>query len=146
MWTGNNPDEIVASPHQIAGDGLSWRNGVINSQVEVTGPKASMKFQPELPPFYILNDHILLCMTYFLKVVYTVQDVGDQPLHYLELACIPNGLLLFDGPNYARTKGLLIPGKDERRILKKRTRIRLAPLAALANWRCIKIIPTNEGW
>jgi len=142
----DNPDEIVASPHQIGGDGRFWRNGVVNSPVTVTGQKAQMMFQPELPPFYVLEQRVLLCLTYFLKVVYTVQSIGNQPLDYLELVCVPNGLLLFDGPNYASTQGLLIPGKDEKDHPKKRTRIRLAPLAMLASWRSKKIIRTSAGW
>ena len=142
----DNPDEIVASPHQIAGDGRFWRDGVVNSPVLVTGQKAQMSFQPELPPFYILEQRILLCLTYFLKVVYTVQAMGNQPLDYLELACVPNGLLLFDGPKYALTPGLLIPGKDEKDHPKKRTRVRLAPLAAIAPWRSIKVMRTPAGW
>lgn len=142
----DNPDEIVASPHQIGGDGRFWRNGVVNSPVAVTGQKAQMMFQPELPPFYVLEQRVLLCLTYFLKVVYTVQSIGNQPLDYLELVCVPNGLLLFDGPNYASTQGLLIPGKDEKDHPKKRTRIRLAPLAMLASWRSKKIIRTSAGW
>lgn len=144
--SNDNPDEIVASPHQIAGDGQFWRDGVVNSPVLVIGQKAQMSFQPELPPFYILEQRVLLCLTYFLKVVYTVQAMGNQPLDYLELACVPNGLLLFDGPKYASTSGLLIPGKDEKDHPKKRTRVRLAPLAALAPWRSIKIIRTPTGW
>lgn len=64
-------------------------------------------------------------LTYFLKVVYAVQAMGNQPLDYLELVCVPNGLLLFDGPKYALTPGLLIPGKDEKDHPKKRTRVRL---------------------
>lgn len=130
--TGPNdrPDEIVASPHQISGDGYAWQNnGVVNSSVSVVGERASMSFQPELSPFYILENHILLFLTYFLKVVYTVHAIGHQPLDYLELACVPNGLLLFDGPQYVRTKGLLIPGKDEKDHPKKRLRVRLNPLA-----------------
>ena len=108
----DNPNEIVASPHQISGDGHSWNDGVINSPVKVVGPKANMNFQPELPPFYILSGQTLVCLTYFLKVVYEVHDLGIQPLRHLELICAPNGLLLFDGPQYAQTRGLLIPGKD----------------------------------
>jgi hypothetical protein len=74
----DNPDEIVASPHQVAGDGRFWRNGVVNSPVIVTGQKAQMAFQPELPPFYILDQKILLCLTYFLKVVYKVEAMGNH--------------------------------------------------------------------
>lgn len=143
----DNPNEIVASPHQIAGDGRYWQNnGVVNSLVSITGQKAHMDFQPELPPFYVLDNHILVCLTYFLKVVYTVRGPGDQPLDYLELACVPNGLLLFDGPIYAQNRGLLIPGKDEKDHPKKRVRVRLEPLATLAHWRSIQIVLTDNGW
>lgn len=142
----DNPDEIVASPHQVAGDGLYWRNGVVNSLVIVTGQRATMRFQPELPPFYILGNRVLVCLTYFLKAVYTVEEFGQQPLEYLELVCVPNGLLLFDGPNYSQIQGVLIPGKGERDHPKKRTRIRLEPLTTLGNWRSIKIVKTQSGW
>ncbi|HLH63849.1 MAG TPA: BglI family type II restriction endonuclease [Ktedonobacteraceae bacterium] len=142
----DNPDEIVASPHQVSGDGLFWQNGVFNSPVKVAGSKAEMNFQPELPPFYVLDNRILLCLTYFIKAVYIVKDLGIQPLHYFELVSVPNGLLLFDGPNYAQTRGLFIPGKDIRKHPKKRTRIRLAPLATLDDWRCIKIEQIDTEW
>jgi len=143
----DNPHEIVASPHQISGDGLHWKNGVINSPATVIGEKKrAMQFQPELPPFYALDKQILLCLTYFLKAVYNVEGLGIQPLHYLELVSVPNGLLLFDGPKYAQTKGLLIPGKDIQKHPKKRTRVRLDPLATLADWRCIKITQEGKEW
>ena len=104
--TGPNDraDEIVASPHQISGDGVGWENnGVVNSPATVTGARASMVFQPELPPFYVLNKRPLVCLTYFLKAVYEVKSIGDQPLKYLEVACVPNGLLMFDRTHLAGT-------------------------------------------
>ncbi|GIK66229.1 MAG: hypothetical protein BroJett018_40230 [Chloroflexota bacterium] len=128
-------DEVVASPNQVSGDGVSWNEGVMNSSVMVQGQRAIMQFQPELAPFYVLEGKVLLCLTYFLKGVYVVERLGYQPISYFELVCVPNGLLLFDGPLYANTPGLLIPGKDEKTFVKKRTRIRLAPLADIANWR-----------
>jgi hypothetical protein len=143
----DNANEIVASPHQISGDGRVWTNGgIVNSPFVVTGRKARMDFQPELPPFYVLKGRPLICLTYFLKAVYEVRSMGDQPLHYLELVCVPNGLLLFSGPVLAKTPGLLIPGKDEQHYLKKRTRVRLDPLARLNPWRCIQIVRTNDSW
>lgn len=142
----DNPNEVVASPHQISGDGLFWHNGVINSPAQIAGQKAIMDFQPELPPFYILGGQTLVCLTYFLKVVYEVHDLGIQPLRHLELICAPNGLLLFDGPQYAQTRGLLIPGKDIKEHLKKRTRLRLDPLSSIADWRCIKIERVGTRW
>jgi len=142
----DNQNEIVASPHQISGDGLLWKDGVVNSPVKVIGSKAEMRFQPELPPFYVLGKHTLICLTYFLKAIYKVQDLGIQPLYYLELVCVPNGLMLFDRPNYNQTKGLFIPGKDIQNHRKKRTRVRLDPLATLAGWRCIKLEQIGAEW
>lgn len=143
----DNADEIVASPHQVSGDGLFWENGgVINSPVTVQGPRRSMNFQPELPPLYILKDTTKICLTYFIKAVYDVRSFGEQPLRHLELACVPNGLLMFAGPAYSSTPGLLIPGKDEADYIKKRTRVRLAPLSNLDSWRCIKIMPKDGNW
>jgi|SRR3712207_4592864 len=143
----DNANEIVASPHQISGDGVGWENGgVVNSPVLVRGPRASMNFQPELPPFYVLNGRPLICLTYFLKAVYEVRSVGDQPLSYLEVACVPNGLLMFGDEKLGYTPGLLIPGKDGQDYEKKRTRVRLEPLANLNSWRCIQILRTDKGW
>jgi hypothetical protein len=135
--TGPNDrsDEVVASPNQISGDGIAWKDGLINARVKVQGLRASMDFQPELAPFYVMENRIILCLTYFLKGVYTVGKLGHQPISYFELVCVPNGLLLFDGPLFASTKGLLIPGKDEKNFTKKRVRIRLEPLGQIAEWR-----------
>lgn len=135
--TGPNDreDEIVASPNQISGDGIQWQEGVVNSPVMVSGNRANMSFQPELPPFYVMEGHTLLCLTYFLKGIYAVEGFGDQPLRKLELICVPNGLLAFDGPRYVETPGLFIPGKDEKDHPKKRTRVRMEPLRQLAAWR-----------
>lgn len=137
--TGPNDkaDEIVASPNQLSGDGASWQNsGVVNSPVQVFGSRANMIFQPELVPFYQLEGKLLACLTYFLKGVYAVEAVGSQPLDYLELVCVPNGLLSFTGVNYNETqKGLFIPGKDISQFQKKRVRVRMRPLQEIAEWR-----------
>lgn len=135
--TGPNDraDEVVASPNQISGDGIIWDNGAINSPINIVGQRATMLFQPELPPFYILDNKILLCLTYFLKGVYIVEQLGYQPLDHLELICVPNGLLTFDGLRYMDVRGLFIPGKDEKTHNKKRARVRMTPLAQIAQWR-----------
>jgi hypothetical protein len=136
----DNPDELVVSPYQVSGDGVGWdEKGLINSKVLVRGSRGSMEFQPELPPFYMEGDQVLVCLTYFLKAVYTVESLGMQPLDYLELACVPNGLLVFEGRRYFDTAGLFIPGKDVKSHPHKRTRIRLDPLASIADWRCVRI-------
>ena len=150
----DNPHEIVASPHQISGDGAVWKKGVVNPAIDgvanspftVIGERSSMNFQPELPPFYVLGGRVLICLTYFIKAVYKVNSLGDQPLDHMELVCVPNGLLMFDGPNYARTRGLLIPGKDDQKTKKKRTRVRLNPLSELNQWRCIQVVSAGRGW
>lgn len=144
----DNANELVVSPYQISGDGSQWVNGVINSRELVRGLRATMDFQPQLPPFYVLKGNTLLCLTYFLKAVYTVLEKGNQPLDYLELVCVPNGLLLFDGPEYAaNTRMLLIPGKDDKKKRgEKRVRVRLDPLTSLGDWRSIKVIRSDTGW
>jgi len=145
----DNVNEVVVPPQQVSGDGVIWNEGSTNSRCKVIGKIAQMEFQPKLPPFYVLNGKVLPCLTYFLKAVYTVQGLGVQPLDYLEVACLPNGLLLFDGPKYGVTPLLFIPGKDDRSkpIDDKRMRVRLDPLALLpGNWRCVKIHKGQSGW
>lgn len=142
----DNPDEVVASPHQISGDGAYWLgDGFLNSSVVVQGQRATMPFQPTLPPFYVLDGTVRVCLTYFLKAVYTLVARGHQPLTVLELACVPNGLLSFDGPKYGNYPDLFIPGKDDKTtpVRRRRTRVRLGPLSQIANWRCRKITVTN---
>lgn len=150
----DNPDEIVVPPNQVSGDGVNWRRGgLVNSQWPIyyqarRGGKLNYHFHPKLPPFYILKDCTMLCLTFFLKVVYTVRSFGAQPLRHFELISVPNGLLMFDGPKYGNTNGLIIPGKDEakKREDTKRIRIRLDPLAQVADWRCIKVEGTGNAW
>jgi Restriction endonuclease BglI len=138
----DNPNEIVASPNQVTGDGLFVKGLVQNSLQKVRGQRRKMKFRPELSPFISLGNTIYPVATFYVKVIYTAPSKGNQPLEYLELVCVPNGLLMFDGPKFhANTKGLLIPGKDETDVKRKRTRIRLDPLATLARWRCIRLTP-----
>lgn len=150
--TGPNDrdDEIVASPNQISGDGAEWQDGgVKNTSHLVVGPKGGrMNFEPTLPPLYELDGRPLICLTFFLEVVYKVQEFGDQPLQHLELACVPNGLLMFQGPDYATNyNGLLIPGKDDRTKLEgKRVRVRLDPLARIASWRSVIVEPSSDTW
>lgn len=145
----DNPNEVVVPPQQVSGDGFKWKNGVVNSPVKVKGQRADMVFQPKLPPFYVMDEQVRVCLTYFLKAVYSVEAKGNQPLQFLEVACLPNGLLLFDGPRYAQTVGLLIPGKDDRSKAPedKRIRVRLDPLVSLeGNWRCVKIVNEDGTW
>ena len=146
--TGPNDrtDEVVAPQQQISGDGSVCDNGIRNGSFLVQGQRASMQFYPKLPPFYEMAGSVRLCLTYFLKSVYSVQADGVQPLAYLEVACVPNGLLLMHGSTYCKITGLFIPGKDDQSVAPsdKRTRVRLNPLASIDDgWRCQKIVPKS---
>lgn len=155
--TGPNDSEveIVASPNQLSGAGETWEDaaadgiqGVKNAPFEVVGTRGGRDvFEPTLPPFYKLNGRLLVCLTYFLKVVYKVENFGYQPLDHLELTCVPNGLLMFDGEWYAKTPGLLIPGKDDKtkKTGTKRVRVRFNPLSSIARWRCEQFFRTSTG-
>lgn len=143
----DNPDEIVVPPQQVSGDGAGWDRGVVNSPFAVQGPRAGFLFQPKLPPLYVLDGRALPCLTFFLKAIYSLQSLGAQPLKYLEVVCVPNGLLMFQGPLYASTSGLLIPGKDDKSVAEsdKRVRVCLNPLSSLQDgWRCRQIVPVDE--
>jgi len=137
----DNTEEVVSSPNQVTGNGKLDDDGkVYNEMAEMKGPQVTREFQPELAPFYIIDNQVIPTLTYYLKIVYSVKSLGEQPLEYLELISVPNGLALFDGPNLNKNvKGLLTPGKDEIKVVRKRTRIKLAPLAELDSWRCQKI-------
>lgn len=154
--TGPNDrdDEVVASPNQISGNGKFWEQaesdrmpGVRNSIFKVVGPKGgTMNFEPTLPPLYEIDGNKLACLTYFLKVVYRVEDFGDQPLDHMELVCVPNGLLMFDGETYATKRGLLIPGKDDKTVeTGKRVRVRFDPLSEIAGWRVVRFTRNSSG-
>jgi hypothetical protein len=143
----DNADEVVASPNQVSGNGHFYDEiGVENTPVSVLGTSRNMRFQPELPPFYIIDNQLFITVTFYLKCVYKVIEAGNQPLDYLELICVPNGLLMFDTFCYAHNiKGLLTPGKDVLTAEHKRTRIKLNPLAEIASWRCQKIKWDDNG-
>jgi hypothetical protein len=143
----DNADEVVASPNQVSGNGYYCdENGVQNSKILVVGSSKTMEFQPELPPFYVIDNQVYTTLTFYLKCVYKVIDTGNQPLDYLELISVPNGLLMFDTFNYAETiKGLLTPGKDIITSAHKRTRIKLNPLSEIASWRCQKLTFTDDN-
>lgn len=137
----DNAEEVVSSPNQVTGNGRLDDDGrMFNEVAEMRGSQVTRNFQPELAPFYIIDGQVIPTLTYYLKIVYSVKSLGEQPLEYLELISVPNGLALFDGPNLNNNvRGLLTPGKDEVKVVRKRTRIKLDPLAELDNWRCQKI-------
>ncbi len=150
----DNPDEVVVPPNQVSGDGYKWDNGILNSPFPIHYLSGQEKgninyhFQPKLPPFYILDGKTYLCLTFFLEAIYKVDGFGNHPLEHFELSCVPNGLLMFDGPKYANTKGLFIAGKDDntKEESTKRVRIRLTPLTKINNWRSIIVYKEGNEW
>lgn len=154
--TGPNesPDDIVASPNQVSGDGAFLdEDGVMNTLERIQGPQKVYEFQPELPPFYVIDDNPKITLTFYLKCVYNVIEKGNQPLSYLELVSVPNGLIMFDslcivnrkadikyiGRNRVERRGIFQSGKDGSAHKHARTRIELIPLSILEPWRCVKI-------
>lgn len=145
--TGPNdsPNDIVLSLNQISGDGILLdKFGVKNSNVIAPGPRKDIYFQPELPPFYIIDNKPRITLTYYLKCKYEVYSITNQPLLYLELICVPNGLIMFDTIQLKNNRGLFAAGKDTRDFNNdKRVRIKLNPLSKVAKWRCSKITNYN---
>jgi len=137
----DNPNEVVSSPNQVTGNGMIDNSGMIyNDEVDMKGSRISRKFRPELAPFYLINGNIIPVLTFYIKVVYDVISPGNQPLQYIELICVPNGIPLFVAPNFnALYPGILTPGKDQVIVDRKRTRIKLNPLSQIGSWRCQKI-------
>ena len=140
-----SPNDLVVPPNQVSGDGVNYNDlGVLNSTYPVVNRRSgslNYNFHPKLPPFYLLRGQTLLCLNFYLKVIYDVEGFGIQPLRYFEVACVPNGLLMFDGPRLVTFPNLTGAGKDEKSKAEntKRMRIYLNPLAQMHPWRAIKI-------
>ena len=145
--TTDNPNEVVSSPNQVTGNGMISEAGMVyNNEVDMRGARITRKFRPELAPFYLINNQIIPVLTFYIKVVYDVISPGNQPLKYIELICVPNGMPLFVAPNFNYLyPGILTPGKDEVGVDRKRTRIKLNPLAKIGSWRCQKIYINEYG-
>jgi hypothetical protein len=149
-------NEVVASHYQISGDGhqIDAKGHILNSVVTIQGTRkrdgaiAGEAFQPELPPFYILDGRPLPCLTFFLKAVYRIVEPGVQPLSYAELVAVPNGLILWDGPKYNENYiGLITPGKDDRTVSerKKRRRVKLDVLVTIDEWRSVQFREIDDS-
>jgi hypothetical protein len=143
--------ELDANANQLSGGG-EWENGRIrNKKATVRGDRSVGWFRPELPPFYIIGGKTYPCLTHFVKIRYDNKKLGHQPLVYIELVTVPNGLALFGRPRNPWLRGLMTPGKKERGETKPgvrkrpRVRVQLAPLAAIDAWRCIKLSYTQSG-
>ena len=145
----------VMSHNQVSGDG-SWKQpseGVQNSVLKAIGPRAEHDFHASLPPLVVLSNGIFApLVTIALKPVYQMLPAkmpgarnNGQPLSRIDIACIPNGLLLTKSPNYLKEyPGLLFPGKDDKgkNPLKLRARVSFDLLKKIAPWR-VQSIPVS---
>lgn len=138
----------VMSHNQISGDGF-WENpdvGILNTTLKATGKRKSHNFHSSLPPLFILsNGTIAPVIIIVLKLVYSMLKTtppnlrnNGQPLIRIDLACIPNGILLTKNPAYLQTyPQLLFPGKDDKSKdpRKLRTRVNFEILRKIDSWR-----------
>lgn len=151
----DDQDHTVMSHNQVSGSGV-WTNvneGVKNDVLKATGMRASHDFHASMPPIFILSDNTIApLITIALKPVYKMLPNASkntrnsgQPLERIDIACIPNGLLLTQNPNYLKTyPSLLFPGKDDKGKdpRKLRARVSFEVLKKLAPWR-IQTIPVT---
>lgn len=145
----DNFDHTVVSPYQISGDGL-WddpKENLVNSPMVAQGRSVSHIFYPAIPPLYILTDgSVAPTVQLFVKPVYQMLagDRSGQPLACIKNICLPNGLLLTQNPNYLKKyKGLLYPGKDDRKKDPRKIRVRVSfpILRDIAPWRVTEFHP-----
>lgn len=133
----DDQDHTVMSHNQVSGDG-TWENsqaGVRNSILQAIGARASHDFHASIPPIYVLSDGTIAPVVIIaLKPVYQMLQANHsnirnngQPLERIDVACIPNGLLLTQNPNYLNTyRGILFPGKDDKSKDPRKLRVRVS--------------------
>jgi Restriction endonuclease BglI len=144
----DDQDHTVMSHNQVSGNGI-WSNpndGVRNTTLQAIGTRASHDFHASLPPIFILSDATVVPLVIIaLKPVYQMLQTSilgvrndGQPLQRIDIACIPNGLLLTQNPNYlGKHQGLLFPGKDDKSKdpRKLRARVSFTILKKIHFWR-----------
>ncbi len=149
----DDQDHTVMSHNQVSGDG-TWENsqaGVRNSILQAIGARASHDFHASIPPIYVLSDGTIAPVVIIaLKPVYQMLQANHsnirnngQPLERIDVACIPNGLLLTQNPNYLNTyRGILFPGKDDKSkdTRKLRVRVSFSLLKKIHPWRVESIL------
>lgn len=150
----DDQDHAVMSHNQISGTG-DWEKaseGITNKVLTASGKIATHDFHVALPPIIVDPDGVPApVVTMALKPVYSMEsgarnhDItwSGQPLNRIDLATIPNGLLLSVNPNYlSQYPGLLFPGKDDKSKdpRKLRARINFELLRKINSWRHTTII------
>ena len=151
----DDQDHTVMSHNQVSGDG-GWINpmdGVRNQVLTASGSRATHDFHASMPPIFVLSDGTVAPLVNIaLKPVYDMLPAAadnlrnaGQPLKRIDIACIPNGLLLTQNPGYLNQyNGLLFPGKDDKSKdpRKLRARVSFAKLKMIAPWR-VQSIPVS---
>lgn len=147
----DNFQHAVMSHNQISGNGM-WDNvkeGVKNDVLLATGARVSHHFHCSVPPLYVLSDGTIVpVINILIKPIYrmlslTEQGGAGQPLSSMTIACIPNGLLLTNGPCYLSAyPRLFYPGKDDKgkNPLKVRARVSFPILNQIADWRVQSVL------
>jgi len=142
----DDADHTVMSHNQITGNGI-WNDineGVVNDVIIARGKRTNHPFYCAMPPIYVTsNGYILPVITMVIKPVYSMLSLeryndGGQPLRKITQVTIPNGLLLFEGPQYLnKYPNLFFPGKDDKskNPLKMRARISFRDLRSIDKWR-----------
>ena len=142
----DDQEHAVMSHNQISGNGKwdSVDEGIINDVITAQGKRTSHPFYCAIPPIYVLSDGTILPVIHIaLKPVYTMlniksDDSKGQPLIKFTQITIPNGLLLFEQPNYlADFPSLFFPGKDDKTKNPKKVRARISfeILNHIDDWR-----------
>jgi hypothetical protein len=152
----DDQDHAVMSHNQVSGSG-DWdkeRDGVSNRVITAQGKYRAHGFFAAMPPVYISSDGAVLpVVTTVVKPVYGMLkdplsgQPSGQPLTRIDIAVIPNGILLERNPHYlGKYPGLFFPGKDDKgkNPLKVRARVDFAKLRAIAPWRVKKIEVRNS--
>ncbi|MCG3773719.1 MAG: Type-2 restriction enzyme BglI [Nitrospira sp.] len=143
----DDQDHAVMSHNQVSGDG-QWTDineGVRNTVVKAVGVHTSHDFHCSIPPLYVRSDGTLVPVVVIaIKPVYRMIEAASggrcegQPLLRIDLAAIPNGLLLLENPGYLKQfPRLLFPGKDDKGkdVRKLRARVSWEVLRSIAAWR-----------
>jgi len=142
----DNFEHAVMSHNQVSGNGL-WNHpedGVRNDVLTATGARTSHSFHCSVPPLYVLSDGTIapvinvLIKPFYRMLALSGNNERGQPLSSITVACIPNGLLLMNGPRYlSQHPGLFYPGKDDKskNPLKVRARVSFPVLNSIADWR-----------
>jgi hypothetical protein len=140
----DDQDHTVLSHNQVSADGTweSLHDGISNEVLIASGQRAEHSFHASLPPLYVLSDgRPALTIIMVVKPVYSMgskSGVPTQLLDRIDIATIPNGLLLTRNPGYlTKYKGLLFPGKDDKGKdpRKMRSRISFKLLREIDTWR-----------